>query len=1111
MADITNTGTTNNTAGGIPSPGPSGGVPPNNGSISNTNVPPVNNNPTKTTPQPPKKDDKAKQQQQQLSTLLSIVKDLNDSGMNLNDSMPTNVHTFLKRIQQFNVVVGELSTAIKTSAKIMTTVAGINLNDKQVEDAKKMILSLSSFNKEILANLVPDLISKKGNPEELVKDIQTSNSIISETNKSISGLSTVFNTLTDPKNKLTKGKMARAIVNMYRLSQFNHGVLESFMPSVRQLGTEKHVYMVQSYQKMVTAIKMMFTEAYGIISILSGDESDLGVDKGSASFKFWKKDFYTGWYAKLMRQKLQRKRFQKARDNIKLITGFLVNDVYKSIVSIKEVASRLGNEKQITQIVKTIEQIKTIYTSIRSIAILMLTLPLFLGLAILVFPILALFMMGFILVSKLLTLLIRFMPLREMMAGFAYLSAVAVAMGICALGFLVVALLADKVLSAWQPILMFLGGMIVLMIIMVIFAKVTMLAMPVLISGLIALGIVTATVLALTIIGLLLMVLVKLKIDKDKVQQAVSDIVTTIGMMILAVFEDERQPNEKGEKPGLFSFIGGVLGKVVAGAGAAIYLVMALFSVAAMILLGRLLKYIKFDSSDSDRIRQAIYDIIDLCKHITNTIMYGTGKRDKGEKADHETTNALGEMISGVFTGITRIVQGIASFGFLIFNLLSVGVLLLLCKLLKYIDFDSATAGKVREAVKNILETIDYIWVQLSSLTNFGSAPTEGGLIGMVLGFFSPQLSGLVNAILTMGTVIFFFVTVALITGLGKYLTTLKDFDMTGIQNAKTNAQKIITSAQEIMDSLFNSKVKQEDKEEGGGLFGWLKDTGKSLFSFVTGSLQILDGLLKIGQVAGLILGISLVTKLANYLQELSEKSKIDGNLAGNVKKMMGTAEQIVDILIASGNRKESHDEVIKKLEDTYSVYDHLGKIVDKVNSIRSDRFEANANAIRSAQDIITSLSKVTDKDVKNNERLANSYVKFIDKVNSADVTKLKTTEKIMENWAKLSQSINGNFDRLADAFTEKLLPVIKELKESLEKIDNTLGHSQEQAASIAAVQLSPGSANSNTITGASAGNSQAQQALEKAKKEAQKSKDKIEDLYRLFEEGEAFVKIKTR
>lgn len=1090
MADITNTGNTSTTT--------SGGIPPNNGSISNTNVPPVNNNPTKTTPQPPKKDDKAKQQQQQLSTLLSIVKDLNDAGMNLNDSMPTNVHTFLKRIQQFNVVVGELSTAIKTSAKIMTTVAAIKLKDSDVESAKKMLLSISSFNKEVLANLVPDLISKKGNPEELVKDIQTSNTIIAETNKSVLALGNVFNTLTDKKLKLTKGRMARAIVNMYRLSEFNHAVLESFMPSVRQLGTEKHVYMVQSYQKMVTAIKMMFTEAYGIISILSGDEADIGKDNKSL-------------YAKFFRKKIQRKRFQKARDNIKLITGFLVNDVYKSIVSIKEVASRLGTEKQITQIVKTIEQIKTIYTSIRSIAILMLTLPLFLGLAILVFPILALFMLGFILVSKLLTLLIRFMPLREMMAGFAYLSAVAVAMGICALGFLVVALLADKVLSAWQPILMFLGGMIVLMIIMVIFAKVTMLAIPVLISGLIALGIVTATVLALTIIGLLLMVLVKLKIDKDKVQQAVSDIVTTIGMMILAVFEDERQPNEKGEKPGLLSFIGGVLGKVVAGAGAAIYLVMALFSVAAMILLGRLLKYIKFDSSDSARIRQAIYDIIDLCKHITSTIMYGTGKGSKGDRADNEMTTSVGGLLDEVFTGVTRIIQGIASFGFLIFNLLSVGVLLLLCKLLKHIDFDSATANQVREAVKNILETIDYIWVQLSSLTNFGSAPSEGGLIGMVLGFFSPQLSGLVNAILTMGTVIFFFVTVALITGLGKYLTTLKDFDMSGIANAKTNAQKIITSAQEIMDSLFNSKVKQDDKEEGGGLFGWLKDTGKSLFSFVTGSLQILDGLLKIGQVAGLILGISLVTKLANYLQELSEKSKIDGNLAGNVKKMMGTAEQIVDILIASGNRKESHEEVIKKLEDTYSVYEHLGKIVDKVNSIRSDNFEANANAIRSAQDIITSLSKVTDKDVKNNERLTNSYVKFIDKVNNADVTKLKTTERIMENWAKLSQSINGNFDRLADAFTEKLLPVIKELKESLEKIDNTLGHSQEQAASIAAVQLSPGSANTNTISGASAGNTQAQQALEKAKKEAQKSKDKIEDLYRLFEEGEAFVKIKTR
>ena len=122
-----------------------------------------------------------------------------------------------------------------------------------------------------------------------------------------------------------------------------------------------------------------------------------------------------------------------------------------------------------------------------------------------------------------------------------------------------------------------------------------------------------------------------------------------------------------------------------------------------------------------------------------------------------------------------------------------------------------------------------------------------------------------------------------------------------------------------------------------------------------------------------------------------------------------------------------------------------------------------------------------------------------------------------MENWARLSESINGNFDRLADAFTEKLLPVIKELKDSLEKIDNTLGHSQEQAASIAAIQLNPGSANKETIAAAAGNigntgsNNKNIQAIEKAKKEAQKSKDKIEDLYRLFEEGDAVVKIKSR
>ena len=62
---------------------------------------------------------------------------------------------------------------------------------------------------------------------------------------------------------------------------------------------------------------------------------------------------------------------------------------------------------------------------------------------------------------------------------------------------------------------------------------------------------------------------------------------------------------------------------------------------------------------------------------------------------------------------------------------------------------------------------------------------------------------------------------------------------------------------------------------------------------------------------------------------------------------------------------------------------------------------------------------------------------------------------------SKLSMSIRGNFDALAESINEDLMPVLKELKEIMEKVPETLETGfQNTNASIGAVNAPPTSEN---------------------------------------------------
>ena len=95
--------------------------------------------------------------------------------------------------------------------------------------------------------------------------------------------------------------------------------------------------------------------------------------------------------------------------------------------------------------------------------------------------------------------------------------------------------------------------------------------------------------------------------------------------------------------------------------------------------------------------------------------------------------------------------------------------------------------------------------------------------------------------------------------------------------------------------------------------------------------------------------------------------------------------------------------------------------------------------------------------DVDNAGKMLDNYVNFVDKVNSVEVNKLENATNMFKQMSRFSTSIKGDFDKLAESLSEKLLPVLEELKEVMnvipEKID--VGF-QSTSASIAATTAAP-------------------------------------------------------
>jgi hypothetical protein len=259
--------------------------------------------------------------------------------------------------------------------------------------------------------------------------------------------------------------------------------------------------------------------------------------------------------------------------------------------------------------------------------------------------------------------------------------------------------------------------------------------------------------------------------------------------------------------------------------------------------------------------------------------------------------------------------------------------------------------------------------------------------------------------------------SILLVTILAKQLQTIADINLPDDISGKVNS--IILAANQVTTTLFNRKDENNNSNPDEKKKGFLS----KVFSHLGGAIDMIASM---GWLSTALVSVGMVSKLAEHLTTINNLPDVT-NIVSKTEAVCNSADMLIKHMTTKpdyGGEVESNSRI---------------DIIDKINQS------------------IQSIGNIEQKQVKKIDKVFDDYSKFIDKVNTVDVAKLENSTKMFAQMANFSNSIQGDFTKLAETLNEHLMPVLQELKEIMgaipEKLDTGF---QNTSASIAATTVTP-------------------------------------------------------
>ena len=548
---------------------------------------------------------------------------------------------------------------------------------------------------------------------------------------------------------------------------------------------------------------------------------------------------------------------------------------------------------------------------------------------------------------------------------------------------------------------------------------------------------------------------------------------------------------------GLFvavGFVAAMISKIVGVAILGLWSVLVLIGVMLLIagalwLLGKIV-------IDTDKVKENVKSILSTASEIVSDIFNNDTKDQTKKSGDKTLGDTIANMLGGMVKGILSVINLIIGIPYLLMIFIAITLILFIATALRILQIIDLKPDKISENVGIVLDTAKLIIDSIFSREQEDKTKTNGGdstLGSWIVDHLGDMVRGITSVInIIIGNIYLFmiFMAVAMILFIATTLRILQIIELNPDAITK-NVGTVFETADQIIMSVFNSGKEEEkqpekkDKPWYASLFDWVCDFGKS---FLGGLGRIAGLLVSIPYLVLILTSVGLVWSIVSILNQIATFKLTSTAISTKVGDIIKVANSVIDaifnndikvskidprdnlklqkVLNTIKNFTDQIQKLPKDIQGTVEIIKNL-KLMRSVNHnalyllsyIQKQDFDYNK--ITRSLDLLERFNEVSkdfidvdDGDVKRSKEITDNYIKFIDKVNGVNLENLKTTERLFENMAKFSESINGNFDKLAESLNDKIAPLLEELKGLMEKvpqhIDKASADQQKTAVEVA-------------------------------------------------------------
>jgi hypothetical protein len=197
------------------------------------------------------------------------------------------------------------------------------------------------------------------------------------------------------------------------------------------------------------------------------------------------------------------------------------------------------------------------------------------------------------------------------------------------------------------------------------------------------------------------------------------------------------------------------------------------------------------------------------------------------------------------------------------------------------------------------------------------------------------------------------------------------------------------------------------------------------------------------------------ITLMTEFLSGISSKTVIN-----NLEEMNRRSRKALESVMSSCSGLKNLVDAVKEVSkyDNTKIITEVGKVGTfvteyisvynkitgengvKANKVAEERFEMFKDFVEETKKFTSIKSDVLKANV-------DSFTTFVDKANSIDTDKIKTVKDMFAEMTELSKSMKGDFDKLADVLSDKLVVVLEKLQETISGIPTNVSVSQNSVS----------------------------------------------------------------